>query len=64
MNSAPGEINRIIQSLVRFNEQQSLEIRKLKELVADYRDKETRRKLGFPPRKLTSDYARSPYAKL
>ena len=61
--TTPGETERIIRSLVRYNEELGREIARLKEVVADLRDQNIRRELGFPPRKLTPDYAKSAYIK-
>jgi hypothetical protein len=48
----PGETERIIRNLVGQIEKKDDLIKKLKVIVADYRDKETRQKWGFPPRRL------------
>lgn len=50
--TTPGEIDRIIRSLVRQIEERDDLITKLKIVIADYRDKEARAHHGFPPRRL------------
>ena len=45
-----GEV--YIRSLIRYNEELAREITRLREVVADLRDQNVRRELGFPPRRL------------
>ena len=58
--TTPGEIDRIIRSLVRTIEERDATIKNLDEAVAYLQamlDIKTRKELGFPPRNLTPSYA-------